>query len=429
MNYQETIDYLYARLPMFSRIGEAAIKKDLTNTIALCKALGDPQDGLRSIHIAGTNGKGSTSHMLASIFQEAGYKTGLYTSPHLVDFRERIRINGEMIPKTYVTAFTERVMPLIQEIEPSFFELTVAMAFCYFKEQQVDIAIIETGLGGRLDSTNIITPELSLITNIGWDHMNLLGSTLPAIASEKAGIIKNNIPVVISEYSEDSFPVFESVAKEKAAPLHLAATEWKITDHQSKDQYLKTEVIHNRTAETYHYKLDLTGQYQTKNLLAILSATQILNEKGWTLKNEAIQRGLSKVKINTGLRGRWDVLGSNPTVIADVAHNTEGIREVLDQLKKMKFEKLHWIIGMVKDKEIEKVLALLPVEATYYFTRAAIPRALPENELKELANGFKLNGTAYPDVNTAKKQALLNAGTDDLILICGSVFIVGEIMS
>lgn len=429
MNYQETIDYLYARLPLFSRIGEAAIKKDLTNTIALCKALGDPQDGFRSIHIAGTNGKGSTSHMLASIFQEAGYKTGLYTSPHLVDFRERIRINGEMIPKTYVTAFTERVMPLIQEIEPSFFELTVAMAFCYFKEQKVDIAIIETGLGGRLDSTNIITPELSLITNIGWDHMNLLGSTLPAIASEKAGIIKSNTPVVISEYSEESFPVFESVAKEKAATLHLAAAEWKINDHQINDQYLNIEAIHNRTAETYHYKLDLTGQYQSKNLLAVLSAAQILNEKGWTLKNEAIQRGLSKVKINTGLRGRWDVLGSNPTVIADVAHNTEGIREVLDQLKKMKFENLHWIIGMVKDKEIEKVLALLPLEATYYFTRAAIPRALPENELKELAYGFKLNGTAYPDVKTAKKQALLNAGAEDLILICGSVFIVGEIMS
>lgn len=429
MNYQETIDYLFARLPMFSRIGEAAIKKDLTNTIALCKALGDPQYGFRSIHIAGTNGKGSTSHMLASIFQEAGYKTGLYTSPHLVDFRERIRIDGEMIPKTYVTAFTEKVMPLIREIEPSFFELTVAMAFCYFKEQQVDIAIIETGLGGRLDSTNIITPELSIITNIGWDHMNLLGSTLSAIASEKAGIIKKQTPVVISEYSEDSFSVFESVAKERSAPLYLATSEWKNTDYQSNDQYLTIEGIHNSTAERFNYKLDLKGHYQTKNLLAVLSAIRILNEKGWFINNGSIQLGLSKVKINTGLRGRWDVLRSNPAVIADVAHNTEGIREVLEQIKGMKYQKLHWIIGMVKDKEIDKVLALLPQEAIYYFTRAAIPRALSEIELKELATKFHLHGTAYPDVNTALKQALANAASEDLILICGSVFIVGELMS
>ena len=428
MNYQETIDYLYARLPMFSRIGEAAIKKDLTNTIALCSALGDPHKEFKTIHIAGTNGKGSTSHMLASILQEAGYKTGLYTSPHLIDFRERIRINGEMIPQSYVTDFTEKAMPLIAQIEPSFFELTVAMAFCFFNEEKVDIAIIETGLGGRLDSTNIIDPVLSIITNIGWDHMNLLGNTLPAIASEKAGIIKENTPAVLSEYSSDTFPIFEAFAKEKKAPLHIACKEWTIQDHQATNSTLLVKGFNTTSGKGFNYILDLKGLYQTKNLLAVLSAVQILSESGWNISSENIANGLSKVKINTGLRGRWEIIRNNPDVIADVAHNTDGIKEVLTQLKEMKFQQLHWIIGMVKDKEIEKVLTLLPQEATYYFTRAAIPRALPETDLKEKANSFGLKGDHYKDVNIALQNALARAGSEDLILVCGSVFLVGELV-
>ncbi len=427
MNYQETIDYLYSRLPMFSRIGEAAIKKDLTNTLALCAALNNPQNHFKTIHIAGTNGKGSTSHMLAAVLQEAGYKTGLYTSPHLVDFRERIRVNGTMIPESFVTDFTEAAKPLISTIEPSFFELTVAMAFAYFKEQQVDIAVIETGLGGRLDSTNIIQPVLSIITNIGWDHMNLLGNTLPAIASEKAGIIKENTPVVISEYHPETFGVFEITASTKNAPLHLADSEWTLLKQQEEEGLLHVLLQHAKTGRQHAFALDLTGLYQVNNLKAVLTSIPILNKQGFSLSESTTEKALSQVKKKTGLMGRWDILQKDPWLIADVGHNTDGIKQVLSQLSTLSFKKLHWILGMVKDKEVEKVLALLPTNADYYFTRAAIPRALPETTLQETASTFGLMGECYPHVNRAVQAAMSKASREDLILVCGSVFLVGEL--
>ena len=427
MNYQETIDYLYSKLPMFSRIGEAAIKKDLTNTLTLCEALQNPQQQFKTIHIAGTNGKGSTSHMLAAVLQEAGYKTGLYTSPHLVDFRERIRVNGSMIPESFVIRFTENAMPLINRIEPSFFELTVAMAFSYFKEEQVDIAVIETGLGGRLDSTNIIQPELSIITNIGWDHMNLLGNTLPDIAKEKAGIIKENTPVVIGEYHAETFPVFEQTAGSRKAPLHLAASEWTLKDTRPEYNHLTVDLEHVPSGKSHQYALDLPGIYQTHNLKTVLSAVRLLNQQGWTVNESALLNGLAAVKKNTGLKGRWDILQREPWVIADVGHNTDGIKQVLSQLSTMTYRNLHWVIGMVKDKEIEKVLQLLPTTARYYFTRSAIPRALSETDLQSTAASFGLKGDYYSNVNLALESAMKNAGKEDLILICGSVFLVGEL--
>lgn len=427
MTYQETIDYLFNRLPMFSRVGAAAYKKDLHNTIALCEFLGNPHHRIKTIHIAGTNGKGSTSHMLAAILQSAGYKTGLYTSPHLKDFRERFRINGEMIPQEFVTRFTQRIMPAIDQIEPSFFEITVAMAFDWFAEAQVDIAVIETGLGGRLDSTNVITPELSVITNIGYDHMNLLGDTLEKIAFEKAGIIKPGIPVVIGEINATTKPVFEQVAAEKRSPVFYAehiryAAEWKYEHHQ-----LVVQIAHagNDTRETY--TLDLPGFYQTKNLVTVLEAIHQLQHKGWKIPAEAVQQGVSHVKQLTGLHGRWDVISTRPVTVLDVGHNEDGIRQIVAQLELTQYRHLHIVIGMVKDKDIDQALALLPKEAIYYFTRAQIPRALPEDELAAKGRGYGLNGHHYPTVNNALHAARSAAHADDLILVCGSVFVVGEV--
>lgn len=412
---------------MFSRIGAAAIKKDLTNTWAICQVLGNPQHGLKCVHIAGTNGKGSVSHMLAAIFQSAGYKTGLYTSPHLTDFRERIKIDGQMIAEPFVTDFIESMMPSIETIEPSFFEITVAMAFAYFKKEAVDIAIIETGLGGRLDSTNVITPELSVITNIGWDHMNLLGDTLPLIAAEKAGIIKPGIAAVVGETLPATKPVFEQAAQQNNAPLFFATNHYAVLDWIMKGAYLHTTVLNKLNNEHEVYQTDLVGIYQTRNLLTVLQAVKLLQQKGWQLTDAAIKKGLSTAKTVTGLHGRWEVVHQHPTVVLDVAHNEDGMRQVLQQLEITNHHQLHIIMGMVKDKEIDKVLALLPQQPIYYFTKAQIPRALPENELLQKAMAYGKAGTAYPNVNAALKAALANAAKTDLILVCGSVFVVGEV--
>jgi len=427
MNYQETVQYLFEKLPMFTRIGAAAYKKDLTNTIRLCEALGNPHLKFKSIHVAGTNGKGSTSHMLAAIMQTAGYKTGLYTSPHLHDFRERIKVNGALCEEEFVVAFTQKIIPLIEEIQPSFFEITVAMAFAYFAEQKVDIAIIEVGLGGRLDSTNIIYPELCVITNIGWDHMNMLGNTLPEIASEKAGIIKPNVPVVIGEYNSETKPVFITKANVEKAPIYFAQEQYEVTKHASKEKFLEIEVNCFETQEKQYYSLDLTGAYQTKNIFSVIAAVKILQQKGWNLNEVILKNALSKTKQLTGLHGRWELINENPKIITDVGHNVDGVQLIVEQLKTTNYQQLHIVIGMAKDKEVDKVLALLPTNAIYYFTKAQIPRALPENELQEKAAIFSLNGNAFATVMEALRSAMDCANQNDLILVCGSVFVVAEV--
>lgn len=427
MTYPETIDYLFTRLPMFSRIGAAAIKKDLHNTIALCEALENPYQQFKSIHVAGTNGKGSVSHMLAAILQTAGYKTGLYTSPHLHDFRERIKVNGEMVSEEFVISFTKNIQPLIEEIEPSFFEITVAMAFEYFKQQRVDVAVIEVGLGGRLDSTNIITPELSIITNIGWDHMNLLGNSLEKIAFEKAGIIKQAVPVVVGETVPETKPVFEEKANSLHAPLHFAYDEFTVTNAQTIDHLLIVDVEETKSKAIFQYTLDLPGIYQTKNILTVLSSIRELQQQGWAISEEHLQTALAKTKRINGLHGRWEMIHQHPTVVLDVGHNEDGVQQIVAQLKASKYNRLHIIIGMVKDKEIEKVLALLPINAQYYFTKAHIPRALPEGDLQQKAAVYNLEGETFDHVNTAIASALQQAVKDDLILVCGSVFLVGEV--
>jgi dihydrofolate synthase / folylpolyglutamate synthase len=429
MNYQQTIEYLYQHLPMFSRIGAAAYKKDLHNTIALCDALDNPQKKFKSIHIAGTNGKGSTSHMLAAMLQQAGYKTGLYTSPHLKDFKERIKINGEMISGDFVVQFVEQTKALSESIEPSFFELTVAMAFEYFAQQQVDIAVIETGLGGRLDSTNVITPILSIITNIGYDHMNILGNTLEEIAMEKAGIIKPNVPVVIGEYLAETKNIFINKAKECNSQIHFAQEEYKAFNVASTTQTLRCDVKNATHNIIENFTLDLNGLYQTKNLCTVLCAEGILMEQGFAIKNEAEKFALANTKKLTGLHGRWDVIAENPTIVLDVAHNEDGIRQILKQLSTGNTPiRNHFVLGMVKDKEVEKVLSLLPADATYYFTNAHIPRALPAQELQSKAAAFNLQGNIYTDVNAAIAAAKQRATATDLIIVCGSVFLVGEVI-
>lgn len=429
MTYQQTLEYIYAQLPMYSRIGASAFKADLNNTILLCEHLGNPQNKFKTIHIAGTNGKGSTSHMLAGIFQAAGYKTGLYTSPHLKDFRERIKINGEMIPESYVTDFTERLKPLIKELSPSFFEITVAMAFEYFFNNSVDIAIVEVGLGGRLDSTNIITPELSIITNISWDHMNMLGDTIEKISTEKAGIIKQGIPVVVGERQPGSDKVFEEKAKQENAPLVFASDRRFVAGWRFERHKLIAEVSHSHTDEKEFYQLDLAGIYQTKNLITVLEAITVLQQKGWVLPRDSVFHALQKVKKLTGLHGRWEIIHEHPTVILDVGHNEDGIKAIAQQLEFITYHHLRIVIGMVKDKEVDKVLTYLPKTATYYFTRSQIPRALPESELFAKGKSAGLNGYQFPDVNTALKSALAHADKDDVVLVCGSVFIVGEVES
>jgi len=449
MNYLQTLDYLYAHLPMFTRVGASAITKDLANILELCSRINNPEQKFRSIHVGGTNGKGSSSHMLAAILQTAGYKTGLYTSPHLKDFRERIRINGKMMPKAEVVDFVKQQQKNIEEIEPSFFEVTVAMAFDHFARNQVDIAVIEVGLGGRLDSTNVINPILSVITNIGYDHMNLLGNTLPEIALEKAGIIKPGIPVVIGEKQAEVADVFIRKAKESGSELYFASDEWELEvgSRKSEVKSQKSELkIQDSGLWTMDYgllnvqirsliqssphsiilSLDLTGSYQLKNLITVLSSVEQLRKLGLKITDKHIQTALKQVQKLTGLKGRWQTLSNDPLVICDTGHNQDGIREVLKNIDATPHEKLHMVIGMLKDKEIHKILALLPKNAVYYFCNPDLQRAKPAEELLSEAQVVGLHGKSYSTVKDALQAAKSNAKAKDLIFVGGSTFVVAE---
>ncbi len=408
---------------MFSRTGPKNFKPDLKKTLDLCEHLGNPEKKFKSIHIAGTNGKGSVSNMLAAIFQEHGYKTGLYTSPHLRDFRERIRINGKMIPKKSVVGFVRRMSKVTEVLKPSFFELTFAMAMDYFASEQIDIAIVETGLGGRLDSTNIILPELSVITNIGMDHTDVLGDTLAKIAFEKAGIIKKNIPVVIGEYLPETKPVFVKKADEQNAPVFFAQECFTIASPTGKN-FLET--FNEKTGNHSSYTLDLKGSYQEKNLATVLQSVAVIRNQ-FGLDDKIVKKALSHVVKSTGFRGRWEIIHRRPSVVLDVAHNADGIRYLVQQAASGGYHQLHIVMGMVKDKDVTSVLKLMPTKANYYFTNAHISRAMPVKDFGMLAKSFELRGTAFRDVNDAIAAALQKAASDDLILVCGSVFVVGEV--
>lgn len=424
--YEATLQFLYDNLPMFQRIGAAALKNDLANTLRLCKALHHPEEKFKSIHIAGTNGKGSTSHMLASVLQSAGYKTGLYTSPHLKDFTERIRIDGREIPQSFIIDFVNRIRPVIEEIQPSFFEITVAMAFDYFASENIDVAVIEVGLGGRLDSTNVITPELCIITNIGWDHKDLLGDTLEKIAGEKAGIIKPKIPVVISERQKDIDRIFEEHGTRLKAPVHFASDHLKVTQYESNGNVLLN--VYKQQVQVFKdLNLPLQGYYQRKNILGVLMSVDLLRNTGWEISEVALKEGLETVVKQTGLKGRWQILGRGPLKVCDTGHNLDGVKEVVNQIRAQSFKRLHIVFGMVKDKDITDVLKLLPRDAAYYFCQAKIPRALDAALLAEQANKLELNGFIIPDVNEAIREAEKNAGPEDMIFIGGSTFVVAEI--
>lgn len=429
-HYQQTVDYLYERLPIFSRIGAAAIKKDLDNTIALCTALGNPEHKFKSIHIAGTNGKGSTSHMLAAILQEAGYKVGLYTSPHLTDFRERIRINGRPVEKQWVVDFVARNKGTIESVEPSFFEITVAMAFAAFAEQEVDYAVIETGLGGRLDSTNVITPILSIITNISLDHTDLLGKTLPEIAGEKAGIIKQGIPVVIGQQHPETNSVFFETAVHKQSTVFYADALWDLVRTRQENGLQYYKAIHRAQREMHDLVCDLTGNYQYHNIRTVLAAYEVLTKNiGISIPFDTAFRALSKVRKLTGLRGRWEVVQQKPLIVADVAHNPAGLKEVLSQWQQVNANTKHIVVGFVKDKDVNEALSLFPKDNVYYFCAADMPRALPALELKQMALTHQLHGNIYKDVDDAVKAARDGMAMDDAALIVGSFFIVGEAIS
>lgn len=428
--YQQTLNYLFEQLPMFSRIGKDAIKKDLMNTLKLCEALGHPEAKFKSVHIAGTNGKGSTSHGIAAVLQEAGYKTGLYTSPHLIDFRERIRINGRPVSKGWVIDFVEKNKQVIESIQPSFFEITVAMAFAAFAEEGIDIAVIETGLGGRLDSTNVITPVLSVITNISYDHKDLLGNSLQEIATEKAGIIKPKVPVLIGEQQEETERVFFEKAIHQQSTIYYAQSLWDLVRvRQDYDvQYFKA--VHKAHREMYDLATDLSGNYQQHNIKTILAATEILNSnQGLNLSLTGAIKALRYVKKTTGFSGRWDVLQKKPVIIADVAHNPAGVREVVSQWKLVPAKDKHIVIGFVKDKEIEEALSFFPKDAIYHFCNAAVPRALPASDLARIAiqKGFK--GSVYSTVSDAITAAKAQMHEDDALLITGSFFVVGEALA
>ncbi len=426
MNYQETLDYLFSQLPMFQRIGKAAYKADLGNTLQLDEYFNHPHKNFKSIHIAGTNGKGSTSHMLASILQSAGYKVGLYTSPHLKDFRERIRINGAMIPENEVIDFVAKHKALFEQIKPSFFEMTVALAFDYFAKEKVDIAVVEVGLGGRLDSTNIITPLLSVITNIGFDHTDLLGDTLLKIATEKAGIIKKGVPVVISQFQPEVSQVFTDNAHETNSELIFAEQQYKVEKIDYSDTFQSITINHKGIANTWD--LDLMGSYQKYNLAGVLVSIDILNKIGLSISKDNLAAGLKSVQKSTGLMGRWQKLQDSPKIFCDTGHNVDGIMQVLEQINRIPHKQLHMVIGMVSDKNIDGMLALLPKDATYYFTKASIPRALDQNELQQRALNFGLKGNTYLTINEALVSAKNNAEIDDLIFVGGSTFVVAEVV-
>ncbi|MGA1226108.1 MAG: bifunctional folylpolyglutamate synthase/dihydrofolate synthase [Tamlana sp.] len=405
MTYQDTLDWMFSQLPMYQNQGKTAYRKDLTNTIKLANHLNNPEKNFKSIHIAGTNGKGSTSHMLASILQEAGYKVGLYTSPHLKDFRERIKINGKEVSKQFVMGFIKRNKAFFEANQLSFFEMTVGMAFDYFSKQNIDIAVVEVGMGGRLDSTNIITPEVSVITNIGLDHTQFLGNTLEAIAHEKGGIIKPNTPVVIGETQKETTLVFKDLAKNN-----------------------NSEIVFADKNVSEVYKSDLTGTYQEKNIRTVIQAIKILQKRGYRISQKHIEKGLLNVKKNTGLLGRWQVLQENPKVVCDTGHNRDGLVYVMKQLSEQVFDKLHMVFGVVKDKDLNSIIDLLPKKATYYFCKPNIPRGLNANELKRVFNDYGLKGETYNSVNEAYKIALEKAEINDFVFVGGSTFVVAEII-
>jgi dihydrofolate synthase/folylpolyglutamate synthase len=431
MTYQATLDYLFSRLPMFQRVGASAFKKDLTNTLALCGALDNPQNKFPTIHVGGTNGKGSTAHAIAAILQAAGYKTGLYISPHYRDFRERIKINGNYISEAEVIQFTEQNRHLFEQIEPSFFEMTVAMAFDHFAQHRVDVAVIEVGLGGRLDSTNVIMPRLSVITNISFDHTQFLGDTLPLIAAEKAGIIKPHIPVVIGETHPETAQVFRQKAAECHAAIYFADQNFELSQFESHLNSTKGNIhpldASNQAAETIYINSDLSGNYQQKNLLTIWQAAQLLPQVGFERVNNAIiGLALQQVKTSTNFFGRWQVLQQQPLVIADSAHNIAGLQYAMQQLTQLPHRHLRLVIGMVADKDISGMLALLPTHAHYYFCKADIPRAMSAPHLSEQAATFGLHGAVYQSVKDALKNALAAAQPDDIIYVGGSTFVVAE---
>lgn len=422
--YNDTLNFLYAQLPVFHQIGAQAYKPGLDNTIQLLNALKNPHRNYLTIHVGGTNGKGSVSHMLAAILQEAGYKTGLYTSPHLVDFGERIRVNGKMIAQEYVVDFVEENKSLFEKIQPSFFEATMAMAFSYFEYEKVDIAIIEVGLGGRLDSTNIIQPILSIITNISYDHQAFLGNTLEKIAGEKAGIIKMHTPIIIGEKHNETMPVFVQKATEMNAEVTFAEEKYRFYIFEQNNKY---QVLTDGNKGVY--SLDLKGKYQQKNLASVLCAIDIINNKNLLSKEievECVKNALHNVCASTGLQGRWQRLSEQPLVITDTGHNTAGIAEVVAQIGSEKYKHLHFVIGMANDKDVRKVLELLPKKAEYYFCKANIARAMDSLALWQQAQQFALGGNAYNTVAEAVEAALKNADKDDLVFIGGSNFVVGE---
>lgn len=425
ITYQKALNYMYNHLPMFQRIGSAAYKANLDNTLAICTLLNNPQNHFKSIHIAGTNGKGSTSHMLAAAFQEAGYKTGLYTSPHLKDFRERIKINGKMIPRKFVADFMEQYQQDFNRIQPSFFEMTVGLAFQYFADKKVDIAIIETGLGGRLDSTNVIAPLMGIITNISMDHMALLGNTLPLIATEKAGIIKPNTPIIIGETQKEIKSVFEQKAKKNKAPIYFADKHFfvsKLTQNEL------VQVSHENEIYFEKLKPQLKGIYQSKNIATVLQAIQLSNTLGFSITKTHAKSAIQKVVDITGLLGRWQILQRSPLCIADAGHNEAGIKMVLKQIKQTPHEKLHFVLGMVNDKDISKILSLLPKNAIYYFCKANIPRGLDANELEKQALLFRLKGKVFKTVKAAFLAAKKQAAKNDMVFVGGSTFTVAEVV-
>lgn len=421
------MEFLYSQLPAYHRIGKAAYKNDLDNTIALDNFLGNPHKKFRSVHVAGTNGKGSVSHMVASVLQEAGYRTGLYTSPHLKDFRERIKLNGEMIPEDEIVTFVTKCKKIIDVVKPSFFEITVAMAFDYFARENVEIAVIEVGLGGRLDSTNIITPVLSVITNIGHDHMDLLGDTLEKVAIEKAGIIKQGIPVIVSESNSVINDIFINKALETGSDILFADQNFAclLDDNCNATGTRKYTVDEKVKDLSFIGESPLGGDYQSKNIQAVF---QVFSTMKVALKftEENLKEGIRKVKVNTGLSGRWQVLSNNPLTICDTGHNKEGLEVVLNQIKRVQKKVLHIVVGFVNDKDLSSVLPLFPKDAVYYFTKASVPRALDENILKHSAESYGLKGRCFPNVKSAIEAAQIHSSVDDLIFIGGSTFIVAD---
>ncbi len=429
MQYKEVLDFLFSQLPMYQRTGAVAYKANLDNTHKLDAHFNHPHTKFKTIHIAGTNGKGSVSHGVASVLQQAGYKVGLYTSPHLKDFRERIKINGICIPEDEVVDFVEKHQSIIKQIQPSFFEMTVAMAFHHFENQKVDVAVIEVGLGGRLDSTNIIMPQCSVITNIGLDHTALLGDTIEKITIEKAGVIKAGIPVVIGETHETTKLIFDKIAQDNAASIFYADKEYSIpVAMNGVDANQILQIYKDNVSHYPDLKLDLLGKYQQKNIKTILKTVDVLNEGNFEIGRKDIYAGISNVVANTGLMGRWQILGANPAIICDTGHNAEGVAELVAQIAQIPFKRLHMVWGMVNDKDIDKVLQILPKDAEYYFAKADIPRGLYAEKLKSEAQKQGLKGDYYPSVAEALRKAKKNAGSNDLIFIGGSTFIVAEVL-